>query len=102
GVMPEPSVGQAVATLGPGDVLVLYTDGVIEASPADRAFGPARLAALLSECVGHDAPSVAAAIESEVLRVQHGRVRDDVAVLVLRVPIPDRFPARAPGVAALA
>jgi PAS domain S-box-containing protein len=102
GIMRAPRIEQAVTTLSPGDMLVLYTDGVIEASPADDAFGPGRLAALLTGCAGHDAPSVAAAIESEVLRVQHGRVRDDVAVLVARVPVRDRFPARPPGVAALA
>jgi serine phosphatase RsbU (regulator of sigma subunit) len=102
GIFAAPRIGQAAATLFPGDVLVLYTDGVIEASRARDAFGPGRLAALLADCAGRDAPSVAAAIEAEVLRVQHGRVRDDVAVLVVRVPIPDRFPARAPGVAALA
>lgn len=44
----------------------------------------------------------APAIEAEVLRVQHGRVRDDVAVLVARVPASERFPARPAGVAALA
>jgi PAS domain S-box-containing protein len=102
GVMREPVVGLGVATLEPGDVLVLYTDGVIEASPGERAFGPGRLAALLAGCAGRDAPSVAAAIEAEVLRVQHGSVRDDVAVLVVRVPVADRFPARPPGVAAVA
>ena len=102
GVMDTPPIGQAVTTLGAGDMLVLYTDGVIEASRADDAFGPDRLAALLAGCAGRDAPSVAASVEAEVLRVQHGRVRDDVAVLVARVPAVDRFPARAPGVAALA
>src|SRR4051812_6624043 len=102
GVMREPHVGQGVATLEPGDVLVLYTDGVIEASPGERAFGPDRLAALLAGCAGRDAPSVGAAIEDEVLRVQDGSVRDDVAVLVARVPVADRFPARLPGVAAVA
>jgi phosphoserine phosphatase RsbU/P len=75
---------------------------VIEASRADDAFGPDRLATLLADCAGRDAPSVAAAVEAEVLRVQHGRVRDDVAVLVARVPVADRFPARPAGVAALA
>jgi serine phosphatase RsbU (regulator of sigma subunit) len=102
GIMRSPHFEQAFDTLGPGDMLVMYTDGVIEASPAEGEDGPARLAALLTRCAGRDAPAVAAAIESEVLRVQHGRVRDDVAVLIARVPALDRFPARTPGVAALA
>jgi PAS domain S-box-containing protein len=102
GVMEAPPIGQAVVTLGPGDMLVLYTDGVIEASRSGDAFGADRLAALLAGCAGRDAPSVTAAVEAEVVRVQHGRVRDDVAVLVARVPVADRFPAQPAGVAALA
>jgi hypothetical protein len=75
---------------------------MVEASHPGDAFGPGRLAALLAGCAGRDAPSVAEAIETEVLRAQHGRVRDEVAVLVVRVPASERFPARPAGVAALA
>ena len=71
--------------LRPGDALVLYTDGVVEASPADEALATERLAALLAGEAGRDAGEIAAAIEHKALEVQDGRLRDDVAVVVLRV-----------------
>jgi serine phosphatase RsbU (regulator of sigma subunit) len=72
---------------------VLYTDGVIEASPLDDALGPERLAALLADCAGATAAGIATAIRRAVLDVQEGGLRDDVAVVIARVlPVPARFP----------
>ena len=70
--------------LGPGDALVLVTDGVTEATAADRAAGPGRLAALLAGHAGADAAAIAEAVERDALESQGGAVRDDVAVLVAR------------------
>jgi serine phosphatase RsbU (regulator of sigma subunit) len=67
--------------LGPGDALVLYTDGVTE---ADRAAGPERLAAVLEGCQGVDAAAIAKAVESDALAAHGGAARDDVAVVVAR------------------
>jgi phosphoserine phosphatase RsbU/P len=72
-------------SLGNGDTLVLYTDGVVEASPLDDALAPERLADLLRTLEGRDAGAIAEAIEDKALEVQDGRLRDDVAVVVLRV-----------------
>jgi serine phosphatase RsbU (regulator of sigma subunit) len=71
--------------LYPGDALVLYTDGVVEASPTDDALAPERLAALLATLRGRDAGAIAEAIERRAVELQAGRLRDDVAVVVLRV-----------------
>ena len=57
----------------------------VEASPADEALATDRLAALLAGEAGRDAGEIAAAIEHKALEVQDGRLRDDVAVVVLRV-----------------
>ena len=89
--IPEPTISETSVRLRPGDALVLYTDGVIEASPLDDAFGPSQLASFVGSCAGKDAGRIAAGIERRVLEVQEGRLRDDVAVVVLRV---------APGLAA--
>jgi sigma-B regulation protein RsbU (phosphoserine phosphatase) len=70
--------------LDPGDALVLYTDGVIEASPLDDALGPERLSDVLRGCAGQDAATIATSVETRTLEVQHGRLRDDVAVVVVR------------------
>jgi PAS domain S-box-containing protein len=85
GVIPEPQIHEAAVRLGPGDALVLFTDGVIEASPLDDAFGPEQLARFLCGCAGMDAGRIAAGVERRVLELQHGEPRDDVAVVVLRV-----------------
>ena len=85
GIVPDPDLSATDVALRPGDALVVYTDGVIEASPLDDAFGDAALSRLLGTLAGRDAASIAAAIEGAVLDVQNGELRDDVAVVVLRV-----------------
>ena len=74
-------------TSPPGDALVLYTDGVVEArSPDGTFFGEERLAALLRSCADLGAQTIAERVESAVSDFQEDNLRDDVAVLVLRVP----------------
>jgi sigma-B regulation protein RsbU (phosphoserine phosphatase) len=92
GVVAEPEISETAVWLGPGDALVLFTDGVTEASPLDGAFGPEQLAAFLSACAGADAGRIAAGVERRVLEVQQGHPRDDVAVVVLRVAPGARAP----------
>jgi PAS domain S-box-containing protein len=84
GIVPDPEISEQRVRLGAGDALVLYTDGVVEASPADDALAPDRLAALLGSLEGCHAGAIAAAVERTALAVQDGRLRDDVAVVVLR------------------
>jgi serine phosphatase RsbU (regulator of sigma subunit) len=84
GIVRDPEISEQRMLLGSGDALVLYTDGVIEASPADHALSPDRLAELLLSCGGRDAGAIAETVERKALEVQDGRLRDDVAVVVLR------------------
>ena len=75
------------AILLPGDSLVLYTDGVSEArSGGGGFFGQERLASLIESASDSDAGALAASIEEAVLDFQDGDPRDDVAILVIRVP----------------
>ena len=74
------------AKLAPGDALVFYTDGVVEArSPEGLFFGEERLMALLRSSVALDASTIANRIEGAALNFQGQAPRDDIAVLVLRV-----------------
>ena len=87
GVFNDPRLTHQEVHLAPGDALVLYTDGVPEARSPDGAFfGEERIERILHSSVGLDASALASRIENAVLEFQENDSRDDVAVLVLRVP----------------
>ncbi len=71
--------------LSPGDVLVLYTDGVTEAGSRVEPFGQAGLEQLLHELAGEPPEAVVGAVERAVVDAQPGEPRDDIAVVALSV-----------------
>jgi serine phosphatase RsbU (regulator of sigma subunit) len=85
GLLPEIPLVEAATELGPGDALVLYTDGVTEAHRGHQLFGDEGLSAVLTGCAGSGAEAVADAVQRAVQEFTHGPRRDDVAVLVLSV-----------------
>src|SRR5215216_5952555 len=86
GVFEDLKLTEQEASLAPGDALILYTDGVLEArSPGGLFFGEERLKAILHSSVALNASTIASRIEDAVLNFQEQDPRDDVAVLVLRV-----------------
>ncbi|MGB3682710.1 MAG: SpoIIE family protein phosphatase [Rubrobacteraceae bacterium] len=86
GVFQELDLEDYATHLLPGDLLALYTDGVIEARSSDGTFfGEERLKSLLGSCANLDAPAAAGRIRKAVLNHKEGKPTDDVAILVLRV-----------------
>jgi PAS domain S-box-containing protein len=86
GVVGDPDLDDQEVTLHPGDALVFYTDGVIESrADSDGVLDERRLAELVATCAGRDADAIAAAVEEAAILSQHGRPKDDIAVLVLRI-----------------
>ena len=75
-------------TLTAGDSVVFFTDGVTEGRGREDFFGDKRLAALLDARSGASADEVARAVVDEVLAFQNGVPRDDIALVVVRVPSP--------------
>ena len=83
GALPEPELHDATIALHPGDVLLLYTDGVTESRTREGFFGPDRLAAALQASAGGDAAAVARGVEAAVTEAG-ARLVDDVALLVIQ------------------
>ena len=67
-----------------GDVLVLYTDGIIEARRHGREFGEEGLADALREAAGEDPAQLARSVYAAARTWSGGRLTDDVAVAVAR------------------
>lgn len=74
--------------LHPGDALVLYTDGVTEGRRGPSFFGEDRLRASISTR-GASAEELAEGLLEDVLGFQEDDARDDVVVVVVRVPPAD-------------
>jgi serine phosphatase RsbU (regulator of sigma subunit) len=71
--------------LSPGDVLVAYTDGVIEARDGGALYGQERLRDLLAGLADGTGPEgVAEAVYRDVVEYSGGVTHDDVAILALR------------------
>lgn len=84
GVFPDPELTEVEVRIGQGDTVLLYTDGVTEARGDGGLYGADRLAGLLASCAGRSADAIADELLSDVVAFQDGRLRDDVAVLVLQ------------------
>jgi serine phosphatase RsbU (regulator of sigma subunit) len=80
----EPVLADVVVDLAPGDLVVLYTDGVTEVRAGRKEiFGHRDLAELLVRCGGLPADSIAQRVQDAVLEAARGRPRDDIAILVV-------------------
>jgi phosphoserine phosphatase RsbU/P len=79
--------------LDPGDLLLLYTDGVTEARGDGEFFGEDRLAALLASTTFESAAEAAALVERAAVTFAGRALTDDIAVLAIAAPDPRRGPA---------
>jgi sigma-B regulation protein RsbU (phosphoserine phosphatase) len=86
GVLAEAEYETAIVSLAPGDTLVLFTDGVVEAANADgEEFGPERLIEVLKRTSGSNAQKMVRAVvkETRAHARRHG-YQDDFTIVVLR------------------
>jgi len=84
GLMEEATYGQGERHLAPGDLLVLYTDGIVEAPDSKGTeYGEERLIATLEHHRGRDLEDIILQVMSDVDLWTGGGVAHDDATLVL-------------------
>jgi sigma-B regulation protein RsbU (phosphoserine phosphatase) len=93
GVLPDVDYAQESRRLGPGDVLILYTDGIPEATDGEgRMFGRTRLAEVAQACRNEPVGSLGDSIEAAVQQFVAGAPQSDDLTLVVvkrQTPAPD-------------
>jgi serine phosphatase RsbU (regulator of sigma subunit) len=87
GAYPDQYWEPVTVRVEPGDVLVLYSDGLLDATGAQDRFGPERLERTLTGA--GSAPDVIARIERALAAFEVGAQADDTAVLAVeRLAVP--------------
>jgi PAS domain S-box-containing protein len=85
GVFTDVELTDATVDLGPGDALVLFTDGLTDAERTGEEFGQKWLADVLARNVGRSVEEIARSLERVVLGDRNRGLPDDLAILVARV-----------------
>lgn len=95
GAYPDERWDPLTMTVGPGDVLVLYSDGLLDAAGADDRFGAERLRRTLTGATS--ASDAVDRLQQALSRFQVGGQADDTAILAVeRVDVPIAPPLTAP------
>lgn len=84
GVLQNHAYSQIELQLKAGDILALYTDGLIEARIANEFFGTERAEASVAKNHGLSAQSIATNLVYDCEEFAQGHLVDDVAILVLK------------------
>jgi serine phosphatase RsbU (regulator of sigma subunit) len=87
GVLQEPRFSETKVVLAPGDVCLLYSDGVTEARgghDGQEQFGSQRLGEAMAGGAGMTAAELTGHIEQRLDRWLGGREHDDIALLAVQ------------------
>jgi PAS domain S-box-containing protein len=87
----DAAVDRHEAVLAPGDTLLLYTDGWLEAGPVSAHRDPEAMAELVSSLPGLSPEELTKRLREDAVGRGSGELRDDMVVLALR---PSAVPAR--------
>lgn len=89
GAVPDPGFSRAEVLLRPGELMLLYSDGVTEARggvSGREIYGDERLVHALAGCTGMQAASVAERLELLTTEWLAGRPHDDISILTIQAP----------------
>jgi len=86
GIKPDAEYREGRTQLQPGDVLVIYSDGVTEAvSPTGEEFGPTRLYEVVSRNIEASAAGIRDRIESSLTKFSQGTsAADDITLVIVK------------------
>ena len=86
GIKPDAEYREGRTQLQPGDVLVIYSDGVTEAvSPTGEEFGPTRLYEVVSRNIDASAAGIRDRIESSLTKFAQGTsAADDITLVIVK------------------
>ena len=86
GIKADADYREGRTNLAPGDVLVIYSDGVTEAaSPGGEEFGPTRLYEVVSRNVDASAAGIRDRIESALTKFSQGtQAADDITLVIVK------------------
>ena len=73
-----------IVRVGPGGLVLFYTDGVTETAGARERFGRDRLRQLMASHAGAEPEVLLAALSAALEEFREGEARDDVAALALQ------------------
>jgi hypothetical protein len=86
GAFEEAGFAESQFRLGPGDTLLLYTDGITEARDGTSAlYGEERLRRRVEELRGEDPEGLLRNVFADARRFAHGELHDDIALVAVRV-----------------
>jgi sigma-B regulation protein RsbU (phosphoserine phosphatase) len=85
GAFPGIEYPEAIIDLEPGDLVVLFTDGVTEApDPQEEFFGESGLLKIVQECSEWRLDDLLTRLREAVFAHCHGKASDDMTVVLLR------------------
>jgi len=85
GVDPDSVYSEGIIKLLPGDMLIIYTDGIIDQEDSRKDyFGEGRLVQFLKEHDALDADSVVEKLYDTLLSFGEGMIKDDMTIVVLK------------------
>jgi len=87
GILPRSEIAQSTCKLEPGDLVVLFSDGVTEASrvDVDEEFGEERLAQTLRQCISQPAAAMIDTVIQSLTEFTSGAPpADDITLIVVK------------------